>query len=41
MQPIRSLVTMLKIGAAITHRMLVEAARGWFLSARLPRLKFK
>jgi hypothetical protein len=27
-------VTMLKIGSAVTHRMLVEAAKGWFLGAR-------
>jgi hypothetical protein len=27
-------VTLLKIGSAVTHRMLVEAAKGWFLSAR-------
>jgi hypothetical protein len=27
-------VTMLRYGSAVTHRMLVEAAKGWFLSAR-------
>lgn len=27
-------VTLLRIGSAVTHRMLVEAAKGWFLSAR-------